>query len=86
MKLASSEHVVYTNCSLFWHSEQFNVHDMFWACNVHVLNFCNSMNNLLSYCGLVDASISASEKDLPVSTAIYSLKVKATLGPDCVIF
>ena len=24
------------------------------------------MNNLLSYCGLVDARISASEKDLPV--------------------
>ena len=27
---------------------------------------CNSMNNLLSYCGLVDARINASEKDLPV--------------------
>ena len=27
---------------------------------------CNSMNNLLSYCGLVDTRISASEKDLPV--------------------
>ena len=26
----------------------------------------NSMNNLLSYCGLVDARISVSEKDLPV--------------------
>ena len=26
----------------------------------------NSMNNLLSYCGLTDARISASEKDLPV--------------------
>ena len=26
----------------------------------------NSMNNLLSYCGLVDARIIASEKDLPV--------------------
>ena len=25
-----------------------------------------TMNNLLSYCGLVDARISASEKDLPV--------------------
>ena len=25
-----------------------------------------SMNNLLSYCGLVDARISASEKDLPM--------------------
>ena len=26
----------------------------------------NSMNNLLSYCGIVDTRISASEKDLPV--------------------
>ena len=26
-----------------------------------------SMNNLLSYCGLVDAKIRASEKDLPVT-------------------
>ena len=36
---------------------------MFCACSFHV----NSMNNLLSYCGLVDARISASEKDLPVN-------------------
>ena len=43
------------------------------TCSAHVLSmFCacsfhgNSMNNLLSYCGLVDARISASEKDLPV--------------------
>ena len=28
---------------------------------------CNSMNNLLSYCGLVDTRISASKKDLPLS-------------------
>ena len=27
---------------------------------------CNSMNNLLSYRGLVDAKIRASDKDLPV--------------------
>ena len=27
---------------------------------------CNSMNNLLLYCGLVDAEITTSEKDLPV--------------------
>ena len=26
------------------------------------------MNNLLSYCGLVDAKIRASDKDLPVTT------------------
>ena len=35
---------------------------MFCACSFHG----NSMNNVLSYCGLVDARISASEKDLPV--------------------
>ena len=27
---------------------------------------CNSMNNLSSHCGLVDAKIRASDKDLPV--------------------
>ena len=31
---------------------------------------CNSMNNLSSYCGLVDAKISASDKDLPVKTIL----------------
>ena len=35
---------------------------VFCACTFHG----NSMNSLLSYCGLVDARISASEKDLPV--------------------
>ena len=45
-------------------------------CTQHVLpNFelgifmystCNAMNNLLSYCGLVDSKIRASDKDLPV--------------------
>ena len=38
---------------LFWHSEQF------------VYTTCTE---LLSYSGLVDARISASDKDLPVST------------------
>ena len=32
------------------------------------------MNNLLSYCGLVDARISASEKDLPVHVDNIRLK------------
>ena len=36
---------------------------MFCTCSFHG----NSMNNLLSYCGLVDARISAFEKDLPVN-------------------
>ena len=31
------------------------------------------MKNLLSYCGLVDARISASEKDLPFESMYYLL-------------
>ena len=32
---------------------------------------CNSMDNLLSYCGLVDAKIRASDKDLPVRNITF---------------
>ena len=38
---------------------------MFCTCSFHG----NSKNNLLSYCGLIDAKIRASDKDLPVSIA-----------------
>ena len=34
------------------------------------------MNDLLSYCGLVDTRISASEKDLPVILRFFDLKKK----------
>ena len=40
-------------------------------CTQHVLSLyfsCNSMNNLLSCDGLIDARIRASDKDLPVLT------------------
>ena len=50
---------------LFWHSEQF----MYTTCSELVVFMYwtgKSMNNLLSYCGLVDPRISASDKDLPV--------------------
>ena len=40
------------------------VHNMFWAWNWYWEH--ESMNNLLSYCGLVVARISASDKYLPV--------------------
>ena len=55
MKITSSEHVVYINCSECQNKnkEQFITH--------------NSMNNLLSCCGLVDARIRAFDKDLPVT-------------------
>ena len=53
MKIPSWEHVVYTNCLfLFWYSEQF----MYTACSdVEIFMFWtgDSMNKLLSYCGLV---------------------------------
>ena len=50
---------------------------MFCACRFQG----NSMNNLLSYCGLVDARTSASDKDIPVSEfvnilAIFLAKIK----------
>ena len=58
---------------LFWMSIQklktIYVHNMFSTCSKLVLFMywtCNSMNNLLSYCGLVDAKIRASDKNLPV--------------------
>ena len=41
------------------------VHKMFWACSFHVRTG-KSMNNFFSYCGLTDARMRASEKDLPV--------------------
>ena len=41
-----------------------HVLSMFCACTFHG----NSVNNMLSYCGLIDAKIRASAKDLPVLT------------------
>ena len=51
MKMPSSEHVVYKTCS---------------ELGIFMYSTHNSMKNLLSYFWLVDARISASEKDLPV--------------------
>ena len=66
MKIPSSEHVVYTK--LFWMSKQKQtticVHNM--ELRIFMYWTRNSMNNLSSYCGLVDAKIRASDKDLPL--------------------
>ena len=65
MKIPSSEHAMYINCSEYQNKKQF----MYTTCSeleVFMYRIGNSMDNLLSYCGLVDARISASEKDLPV--------------------
>ena len=46
----------------------------FCACRFHG----NSMNNLLSYCGLIDAKIRAFDKNLPVkpNNLVFSVFVK----------
>ena len=65
MKTTTSEHVVYINC-FEWQNKK-----MYKTCSELVVSMYwtgKSMNNLLSYCGLVDARISASEKDLPSCT------------------
>ena len=56
---------MFLKCS--WH-----VLDMFLTCSSLVIFSYwtrNSLNNLLSYCGLIDKEISTSDKDLPVSTS-----------------
>ena len=69
MKITSSVHVVYTNCSECKNKKQF-VYTTCTELAVFLYWTCNSMNNLLSYCGLVDARISASDIDLSVQTII----------------
>ena len=41
------------------------------------------MNNLLSYCGLVDAKIRASDKELPVRLIILYLKIGSFKKKKC---
>ena len=61
-------HNMTTDCSLNYRENTSLDHvlPMFCACSFHG----NYMNNLLSYCGLVDARISASEKVLPVTVTL----------------
>ena len=63
MKTTSSEYVVYINCSECQNKKPICVHQYTGK----------SMNNLLSYCGLVDPKISASDKDLPVPCPCFPL-------------
>ena len=69
-KTTSSEHVL-TFRTIY-------AHNMFTPCSELVVFMYwtgKSMNNLLSYCGLVDPRISAFDKDLPVTTTfILSFK------------
>ena len=71
MKSTSSEHVVYINCSEFQNK---NKKQFVYTTSSELVVFMywpgESMNNLLSYFGLVDARISTSEKDLPVAVEL----------------
>jgi hypothetical protein len=71
---------VYINCPEC--QKQFLYTTCFPPCSelgIFVYLTCNSMNNLSSYCGLVDAKISASDKDLPVSIVEFEpFKPKTT--------
>ena len=62
---ASSVHVVYINC--YECKKKKNVYTAFTELVVFLYWIHNSMNNLSSYCWLVDAKIIAPDKDLPVS-------------------
>ena len=69
MKMARSEHVLNVNCSEYQNKSKKQF--VYTTCSelvVFVYWTGKSMNNLLSYCGLVDPRISASGKDLPVQT------------------
>ena len=59
MKIASSEHVAYINCSECQNKKQF-VYTTCSELGIFMYWTGDSMNNLLSYCGLVDANIRAS--------------------------
>ena len=39
MKISSSKHVVYIDCSECQNRKTIYVHNMFWACSFHVLNW-----------------------------------------------
>ena len=68
MKTTSLEHVVYINCSECQSKKQF----VYTTCSeLVVLKTGKSMNNLLSYFGLVDPRKSATDKDLPVGENIF---------------
>ena len=80
MKNPSWGHAVYINCSECQNKNNLctqHVLYMFSTCSelgiFMYYQTCDSMNNLSSYCGLVDAEIRASDKDLPVKKFLYFL-------------
>ena len=77
MKITSSEHVEYIDCSECQNKNKKQF--MYTTCSelvVFMYRAGKSMNNILSYCGLVDARIRDSNKD---SVKNVSLKRFRTL-------
>ena len=67
MKTTKSEHVAYINCfELSIQKQKQKQNNLFSEFVVFMYWTRDSMNNFLSYFGLVDARISASDKYLPV--------------------
>ena len=65
-KLATSaEHVVYQNCCECQNRKKLQF--LYTTCSAGILSlqFSRPMNNLSLYCGLLNAKIRASDKDLP---------------------
>ena len=83
-------HNMTTDCFLIWKLQAHNVLSMFCACSFHG----NCKNNLLSYCGLVHATISPSEKDLSVNKLrvkrkklqFYSIKEQQARKPNTTLW
>ena len=69
------EHVVYKNCFFVFILTFKTIHNMFWTCTFWGIQY----HNLLSYCGLTNARMWASEKDLPVR--ILKLLTSPAIGP-----
>ena len=74
---------------LFWMSKSISVHSMFSPCSELVIFTywtCNSTNNMSSYCGLVDAKIRASDKDLPAQASwkvSYKSRIESQVYTSC---
>ena len=89
MKTPSSEHVKNMLCTymkLFWMSKQTQkticVQNMFLTCSelgIFIYWTRNSMNNLASYCGLVEAKMRASDKYLPVPSSRWMMRPDSKL-------
>ena len=76
MKTTSSEHVVCINCSECQNKKNQFVYTTCSELVVFIYWTGKSTNNLLSYCGLVDVRINASDKDLPVRISILVIRSK----------